>query len=144
MFLLILGVLFVVAAAAVPVVAPSVAQLGFVWAAVGLLLLAIGVSQVTRRRFRTRVLAEGLAGTAEITSVTQTRMQVNNQPIMVLRLTVTVPDRPPYEARVRQLIPFVLLVRAQPGKVVAVRIDPDKPDRPVIDWNAPAVSPAAG
>lgn len=145
MFYVILGAVFAVAAAAVPFVAPSVAPLGLVWGGVAVLLLATGSVKVGRQRFRKRVLAEGIAGTAEIVSMAQTRIMINYQPVMRLRLTVSLPDRAPYEAQLRQLIPSVLLVRAQPGNVVAVRVDPRKPDRPVIDWNAPvAQAPARG
>ena len=69
MFYVILGAVFAVAAAAVPFVAPSVAPLGLVWGGVAVLLLATGSVKVGRQRFRKRVLAEGIAGTAEIVSM---------------------------------------------------------------------------
>ena len=143
MLLLVLGGIFavvgivVVVGVAIDPGSSALLSMGIVFVVVGAILLAVGVAIVGGQRRRRRVLAEGIAGTARITSVTQTNTMINNQPVMVLRLMVNIPDRPPYEAHLRQVIPFVLLMRAQPGSVVAVKVDPNQADRPVIDWNAP-------
>src|SRR5262249_10893059 len=104
-FSVLVTALSVVGAVVGPFVKPDVAWLSGGWGAGAVLMAGLGVADRAGRRWRARVLATGLIGTAEITSVERTATLVAEEPVMRLRLRITVPDRPPYEASVRQLLP---------------------------------------
>jgi hypothetical protein len=66
---------------------------------------------------------DGIDGTATVTAIDNGGGMVNFQPLVVLELTVMVPDRPPYPATVKQAIAAPLLAQVQPGQTVAVKVD---------------------
>ncbi len=73
------------------------------------------------------LMATGLVGQATINAVTDTGATVNDNPQVELALTVTLPDRMPYEATVTQVVSRLAIAGFQPGSVVPVRISPDDP-----------------
>ena len=111
--------------------------MGSIFVVVGLVLLAVGGVMVRGARRRAHVLATGIAGTALITSVRQTSVRVNDQPVIAITLTVRVPGRPEYPVTVRQVIPFIRLPQIQPGRTLAVKVAQERPEEVVIDWAAP-------
>lgn len=142
MFLVVMGAAFALVGAvvdglaAVQVFPTSLLLMGSIFVLTGVILLAVGIGMVRSARGKARLLATGLAGTATISSVRQTSMMVNNQPVLAFELLVQVPGRPPYTATLRELIPFIRLAQVQPGNTLAVRVDPARPERVAIDWGA--------
>ena len=83
--------------------------------------------------------ATGIDATATIVAVRQGHGMVNFQPMIEVDLTV-LPDGglPPYPVTVKQVIPQVNLVQAQPGAGFHVKVDPNNPALVWIDWTRPA------
>lgn len=79
------------------------------------------------------VLKSGIAGEATILSVRQTGVQVNDQPQVAFELEVRVPGRSPYQAQTKAVIPIINVPQFQPGNVIPVKVDPNKPDQVVFD-----------
>lgn len=142
MFLVVMGAAFALVGAVVDVLAAvhvfptALLLMGSIFVLTGGILLVVGVLMVRSARGRARLLATGLAGTARISSVRQTSMMVNNQPVLAFELLVEVPGRPAYTATLRELVPFIRLAQVQPGSTLAVRVDPARPERVAIDWGA--------
>jgi hypothetical protein len=76
----------------------------------------------------------GLKGTARILSVRQTGMWMNNNPVVVLDLAVSVPDEPTYEVRHRETVPVVALGRLAQGDELDVRVDKRNPSDLIVLW----------
>ena len=72
-------------------------------------LIIAGVIWLRRSADKDRISTTGLAGTGQITGLTQTGMMVNNQPVVKIDMLVTVPGRQPYPASVREIVPLILL-----------------------------------
>jgi hypothetical protein len=70
------------------------------------------------------LLANGIAGTATITQLRDTGMQVNYQPQFDIDLMVTIEGRDPYQATVRQVVAMSVLPQFQPGATMPVHVDP--------------------
>ncbi len=142
MFLVILGSAFLLVgvgvdvAAALGVIPSTLLLMGSIFILTGAILDTVGFVMVRSARGRAQLLATGLAGTARITSVRQTNVMVNNQPVIAFELLIAVPGRPEYAARYREVVPLIRLGRIQPGTTVAVRVDPARPERVAIDWGA--------
>jgi len=130
-------------AAALEVIPSSLLLMGSIFILTGTILDAVGFVMVRSARGKARLLATGLAGTARITSVRQTNMMVNNQPVIAFELLVAVPGRPEYTARYREVVPFIRLGQIQPGNTVAVRVDAARPERVAIDWGASVQAPVS-
>ena len=149
MFLVILGSAFLLAgvgvdvAAALGVIPSELLLMGSIFVLTGAILDTVGLMMVRSSRARARLLATGLAGTARITSVRQTNVMVNNQPVIAFELLVAIPGRPEYPARHREVVPLIRLGQVQPGTSVAVRVDPQRPERVVIDWGASVPGPVS-
>jgi hypothetical protein len=110
----------------------------------GLGLVVVGLVLVRRAAATDRVSARGQPGTAQILGVGQTGMFVNNNPQVSLDLQVQVLGRSPYRVTVKEVVPLVMLNRLQ--GTVPVRVDPDDPNRVVVQWGllgAPG-APGAG
>lgn len=69
------------------------------------------------------VYASGVAGNATVTAISDTGTFVNNQPVMELDLTVSVPGKDPYPVKHRQLIAMSQIPNFQPGKSFPVHVD---------------------
>jgi hypothetical protein len=149
MFLVIMGAAFAIVGAVVDVavllnkITPSLAIMGTIFLVVGVVLVIVGALLVRGARRRAELLAHGQPGTARISSVRQTSIMVNNQPVLDIRLAIQVSGRPEYPASVRQVVPFIRLAQVQPGGVLAVKVDPKQPERLAIDWDTP-VGPGTG
>jgi hypothetical protein len=92
------------------------------------------IDRVTGVSVARELQASGIAASAEILSVWGTGMNLNDDPVIGLKVRVLPPDGPPYEATIRRsLISLVDLPQFQPGKLIPVRIDPKQPSRVAID-----------
>jgi hypothetical protein len=70
----------------------------------------------------------GVAAQAEILSIWETGISVNDEPVIGLRVRVLADDRPPFEADIKHaLISFLTVPQFQPGNKVPVVFDPQNP-----------------
>jgi len=79
------------------------------------------------------VLEGGTPGEAKILKVWQTGTYINNQPQVGLHLEVTIPGRSPYETEIKMVIPMINIPQFQPGAVFPVKVDPNNPNKVVLD-----------
>lgn len=84
-----------------------------------------------------RIGTTGVAGTGQIMGLRQTGMEVNDQPQVELDLLVTIPGRSPYRAKVKEIVPLIMLSRLQ--GTLPVRVDPAEPEAIVVQWDQPNV-----
>jgi hypothetical protein len=105
---------------------------GGLLALTGIVMVVIGLVMIRRAAGTDRISREGIAGTAEIVGVRQTGMFVNNNPQVELDLQVQVIGRSPYRAKVKEVVPLVMLSRLQ--GTVPIRVDPTDPERVVVQW----------
>ncbi len=73
-----------------------------------------------------------VSGTGIIDAVADTGMFVNEAPVLELSMTVTVPGRPPYPVKHRQLVSHAALARFQPGAVMPVKVSQQDPNQLMI------------
>jgi hypothetical protein len=82
-----------------------------------------------------RIDATGIPGSATITAVTQTGATLNGNPRLALDVSVQLPGRAAFPARITQFVPLILLSRATPGGTLAVKVDQQDPSKIVVDWD---------
>ncbi|MEX0826653.1 MAG: hypothetical protein WD184_07905 [Acidimicrobiia bacterium] len=87
-------------------------------------------------------MASGQRGTATITSVGDTGVTINNDPVLIFGLDVDVPGSPA-TAEIRQRTPRFVVGAVIPGSTVQVVADPKDPSVVAIDWTQ-APQPGAG
>jgi hypothetical protein len=80
------------------------------------------------------LLQTGVPGTGKITAMTQGGAMINYQPVIEFDLEVTVEGKDPYAVKHKEAVAQMLLPQVQPGKTVAVKVDPADPSRLAIDW----------
>ena len=102
----------------------------------GLVFVGIGtrVGQVSGLDKSLR--ANGVTGTATITSLGETGVTVNGSPIIEFGLDVDTPAHAPYATTIRQRTPRLLLGGLLPGSSVAILADPTNREHVAIDWQA--------
>lgn len=100
----------------------------------GLVLILIGMRVRKSSAATDEILSGGMAGTAQITGLTQTGMYLNEQPQVSMDLLINLPGRPPYPATRKEFVPLILLGRLTSGQPLPVRVDPADPQKVVIDW----------
>jgi len=78
--------------------------------------------------------ATGIAAEAEILSLWDTGITVNQDPVIGLKVRVRPANAPPYEATIeKSLVSRLDVPQFQPGHVISVRVDPKNPARVAID-----------
>jgi len=78
--------------------------------------------------------ASGIAAQAEVLSLWDTCITLNQDPVIGLKVEVRPADRPPYEATIEKtLVSRLDTSRFQPGRVIPVRFDPQNPARVAVD-----------
>jgi hypothetical protein len=78
--------------------------------------------------------AGGVATDAEILSLWDTGITLNQDPVIGLKVQVRPKDGQPYEATIaKSLISRLDIPRFQPGNVIPVRFDPKNPARVALD-----------
>jgi hypothetical protein len=115
--------------------------------AVSLLIPALTLRSIGRRLGRMLgvqpdFIGTGQRGTATITSVGDTGVTINNDPVLVFALDLDVPGSPA-TVEIRQRMPRFLVAMALPGTTVQVVADPKDPSVVAIDWSQ-APQPGAG
>ncbi|WP_410770299.1 hypothetical protein [Fontibacillus sp. BL9] len=87
------------------------------------IILVVKTIGTQKKRFseRKEILAEGTPAQAVINSIQQTNAQLDDQPEVLLELTVTKPDGEVVHTVVRTVIQIVNIPAFQKGKVVEVR-----------------------
>jgi hypothetical protein len=87
-------------------------------------------------------VATGTRGTATVTSLGETGVTINNDPVLAFGLDLDLPGSPA-TTEIRQRMPRFLLGAVLPGAQVEVVAHPDDPSRVAIDWTV-APRPGAG
>jgi hypothetical protein len=103
---------------------------GTVLGGIGLVFAYVG----WRAANKDRLHEEGIEGTARILSVTQSGLWMNNNPVIVLDLAVTLPNEPTYEVRHRETVPQVMLGALTQGGSLTVRVNPHNPSDFIVVW----------
>ena len=80
------------------------------------------------------LLREGVDGSAKLMVVEQTGTQVNDQPMLRLRMIVEVAGRAPYAVVHKEVVPHIRLAQLQPGIHLPVKVDPKDPRNMAIAW----------
>jgi len=125
-----LGTLFIIGGIKVPDARGGAFFTGGVLAGIGVLFAYIG----WRMSGKDALHETGLKGKARILSILQTNMWLNNNPVVVLDLAVTVPNEPTYEVRHREVVPQVALGRLTQGDSLDVRVDKRNPSDLIVLW----------
>ena len=136
-----LGAGFVLALGGLPYAGGGMMLTGGILFVVGVGLIIAGVIWLRRSADKDRISTTGLAGTGQITGLTQTGMMVNNQPVVKIEMLITVPGRQPYPASVQEIVPLILLGSLGQG-ALPVRVDPVRPDKIVVQWDQVGVGSA--
>jgi len=110
---------------------------GAILGGVGVILLVIGLLWMRSAAKKDRISATGVAGTGQIMGLGQTGMTVNDQPQVELDLLVTIPGRSPYRAKVKEIVPLIMLNRLQ--GTLPVRVDPAHPETIIVQWDQPNI-----
>ena len=108
---------------------PYSALVAGAYAGAGLLiggsLIAGGRPESRQAAATARLIATGAAGTGTVTALQRTSTGNEASPNCRIRLNISLPDRAVYQAVVTQAILQTAMPRYQPGRVFAVRVDPD-------------------
>jgi hypothetical protein len=83
---------------------------------------------------RDRLRRVGLSGTARVLRATEAGTSAAGEPVVDVELAVQVEGRPPYEVRQRAAVPRRRLGRMHAGRSVPVLVDPQDPQRLVVEW----------
>jgi hypothetical protein len=97
-------------------------------------MLFVGWVMTARSHAASRLLRAGDAGRARVVELVQTGTLINEQATVRITMLVDLPGQPTYAATTKTTMPTVFLGQVQPGAIVAVRVDPQNPQRVVIDW----------
>jgi hypothetical protein len=146
--LLLLGIVFLVIGGGVyfglgsdSLVGSALMPMAIIFVVTGAIMIVVSFI-VGRSTAASQAVAEhGQLGSARIMGLTQTGMTLNDQPQIGMDLEVTVPGLSTYRVTHKEFVPFLFLSRLQPGGVLAVRVDPAKPQKVVVAWNE---APPAG
>ena len=111
--------------------------IGQIWVGVSLLLAVIFGLVFAKQRGEQRVMAEGVKGTAQILGMTQTGVQVNEQPQVELHMRVEAPGITPYELHKKYIVPLIALGTLTGGRL-SVAIDRENHENVVVDWGGAA------
>ena len=103
----------------------------------GIVLVAVAVVLLRRAAATDRISAMGVVGTGQIMGLRQTGVLINGQPQVEMDLLVTVMGRSPYRAKVKEIVPLIMLNRLQ--GTLPVRVDPARPESIVVQWDQPNV-----
>ncbi|QMU23114.1 SHOCT domain-containing protein [Gordonia rubripertincta] len=110
------------------------------WTGIGVtlldILIGVGVASMTYRGGvrSERLRATGVRGIAEVTSVGQTGVEINDQPLMSLGLRISAPGLVPFEVNTRKVVPLFRQPALYQRRLV-VLVDPVSQEFE-IDWEA--------
>jgi hypothetical protein len=106
----------------------------------GIVLVVVAIVLLRRAAATDRISAMGVAGTGQIMGLRQTGVLINGQPQVEMDLLVTVMGQSPYRAKVKEIVPLIMLNRLQ--GTLPVRVDPARPQTVVVQWDQPNVGVA--
>jgi len=109
------------------VVCISVLSLGFTFGLIFFIFRMVN----KRNQQILNLRATGLDGTAEILSLQDTGMLVNNNPRVQIKMLVTPQNGEAYEVDTAMIVSMLQIPQVQPGSVVAVKIDSNDPQKVV-------------
>ena len=127
-------VFFLLGGIAFTIVMPDI-WIGQIWIAVALVLGAVFFFLARRQAGMEKVKQEGIRGEAQVLGGEQTGTQVNDQPVMKLKLRVTAPGVQPFETVKRAIVPIFSVGRLGTGQPLPVYFRREEPDKLVIDWD---------
>jgi hypothetical protein len=132
--LLAVGAVMAITLGNVPFAGGTMILTGGIMALVGIGLIVGGIVVGRRAASTDALLMTGTAGTATVTSMTQTGMYFNEQPQIRMQLLVSLPGQTPYAAQHTEIVPLMLLSRLTSGTPLQVRVDPMDLNRIAVDW----------
>ena len=109
--------------------------LGQIWIVVALALGVFFFFLARRQAGMERIRKEGIRGTAHILGGEQTGAQVNDQPVMKLKLRVEASGVAPFEVVKKAIVPIFSVGALGSGRPLPVYFMRDKPHELVIDWD---------
>ena len=107
---------------------------------IGAVMVLIGLKVGRFYGVSPRLLARGQPAFAEVEQVHPTATTFMGSPVAAFRLKVS-HQAHDYPLDVQQAVPRELLAEVGPGSRVTVKVDPEHPDRVVIDWSQPPTPP---
>lgn len=114
-------------------VAGILASVGAIWVLVAAGLLWYARRQQRKAAHQDWIFQQGLRGTATVLYAAS-RAEVNEMPLMSLRLDLAVPGFGTREVKKREIMPVFAASRMQPGLVLPVYANPKDPDDFVLVW----------
>jgi hypothetical protein len=79
--------------------------------------------------------ATGIDGMGRVDSVTDTGVSVGANRLMVVVMTVTIPERPPYKSSAPSIVAPDRIPRMVIGAAVPVKVDPNNPHFVLAEWD---------
>jgi hypothetical protein len=140
-FELVLAAGFVVGGIAAPDARGALFLTAAILGLVGIVLVSFGMRSGRKAAETERIDETGIAGVATITGLTQTGMFLNENPQVVMDLSVSLGDRPPYEVKHQEFVPLIMLGQLSAGAQLPVKVDPADPQKAVIEWGQPVQAP---
>lgn len=114
-------------------VAGILASIGVIWVLVAAGLLWYAKRQERKAAHQDRVFRQGLRGTATVLAASS-HAEVNEMPLMSLRLDLDVPGFGTREVKRREIMPVFAATRMEPGLVLPVYVNPEDSDDFVLVW----------
>lgn len=86
-----------------------------------------------------RILRTGRPATAVLRSISESStgftININKQPYLNLVLEIIYAGSTPYEVSIDTIVPRTVLPQLKPGTELAVKVDPNDPERVAIVWD---------
>jgi hypothetical protein len=114
-------------------VAGILASIGVIWVLVAGGLLWYAKHQEKKAAHDDWIFRQGLRGTATMLSAGSSA-EVNEMPLMSLRLELDVPGHGTREVKRREIMPVFAASRMEPGLVLPVYVNPTDPSDFVLVW----------
>jgi hypothetical protein len=114
-------------------VAGILASIGVIWVLVAGGLLWYAKRQERKAVHQDWVFRQGLRGTATVLAASS-HAEVNEMPLMSLRLDLEVPGFGSREVKRREIMPVFAANRMEPGLVLPVYVNPEDGDDFVLVW----------
>lgn len=89
-----------------------------------------------RQAANAKLMQSGVSAQAQILSIQETGTRINDQPELLLVLSVASPGQAPYQTQAITVVSFLMIPKLQPGMMVPVKIDPANPMSVAIDQAA--------
>ncbi|MFL5872395.1 MAG: hypothetical protein ACJ75T_02835 [Solirubrobacterales bacterium] len=114
-------------------VAGILASIGVIWVLVAGGLLWYARRQERKAAHQDWIFRQGLRGTATVLAASS-HAEVNEMPLMSLRLELDLPGFGTREAKRREIMPVFAARRMEAGLVLPVYVHPDDPEDFVLVW----------